>query len=164
MQTEDDNHKRCNRCDVIKHKDEFHRHPTQRLNRQPTCKACISSDRARAQRQSERARAERRADPDKVRDRYLRKTYGISLADFRHMEAIQEGCCAICKTPTDDLHVDHHHPGGPVRALLCGKCNRGLGLFDEDPDLLRAAAAYVETFCESAPCYLEDMPWNEVSA
>jgi hypothetical protein len=41
-------------------------------------------------------------------------------------------------------HVDHDEDTGIVRALLCGPCNRGIGIFKHDAGLLREAADYVE--------------------
>ena len=59
------------------------------------------------------------------------------------MLAAQGGLCAICMTAPAN-HVDHDHASGAVRALLCFNCNGGLGQFKDDPDVLRAAADYVE--------------------
>ena len=33
---------------------------------------------------------------------------------------------------------------GMIRRLLCQRCNHGLGLFRDDPSLLRSAAYYVQ--------------------
>jgi hypothetical protein len=41
------------------------------------------------------------------------------------------------------VHVDHDHGTGEIRGLLCVPCNNTLGLFREDPDLLKRAARYV---------------------
>ena len=43
----------------------------------------------------------------------------------------------------EDLHVDHDHRTNSVRGLLCGSCNRGIGLLQENPKHLYRAAQYI---------------------
>jgi Recombination endonuclease VII len=71
--------------------------------------------------------------------------YGLSIAEYERMLKRQGGRCAICRSK-DKLCVDHCHDTQEVRALLCGKCNTGLGCFNDDPRLLRAAATFLETW------------------
>ena len=59
----------------------------------------------------------------------------------------QGGVCAICKKKPDEgkpLCVDHCHVTGKVRGLLCHKCNMVLAFGNDDPDILRAAIAYLQ--------------------
>ena len=92
-----------------------------------------------------RARYERwRAnDPRGVQRHSLKAVYGLSLAQWDRMVIRQLGCCAICGEQCRDLHVDHCHATGKIRSLLCQHCNRGLGMFGDDPERLRAAARYL---------------------
>jgi hypothetical protein len=77
--------------------------------------------------------------------RNLLRRYGLTEDDFDRISAGQDHACALCrKAPRDRLCVDHCHDALMLRSLLCRKCNRGLGNFDDNPDLLRAAADYVE--------------------
>lgn len=92
-------------------------------------------------------RAHYHENPLRARDAYLRQRYGITLAEYREMEQSQGGRCAICGghqvDGERDLAVDHHHGTGKVRGLLCGNCNRGVGMFADDPALLARAITYL---------------------
>lgn len=75
------------------------------------------------------------------------KKFGITVPQLRALLAA--GCCSICGSTApggrhDEWHVDHDHNTGAVRTILCNGCNRGLGFFSDDPERLRAAAAYLE--------------------
>jgi hypothetical protein len=83
-----------------------------------------------------------------VRERKLKHRYGLTQAQYDEILAEQGGGCAICgKTETDStgrpLSVDHNHRTNEVRGLLCGNCNRALGLFQDDITLLRRAITYL---------------------
>lgn len=76
---------------------------------------------------------------------YLKKHYGLTLAQYDALHTAQDFKCAICKEKTE-LHVDHCHKTGKVRALLCGPCNRSLGMLRENPELCLAAATYLTRY------------------
>ena len=69
--------------------------------------------------------------------------YGLTLEQYAQMYQEQDGCCAICDVRAARLDVDHDHKSGEVRKLLCGPCNRMLGLARESSATLYAAAAYL---------------------
>lgn len=52
--------------------------------------------------------------------------------------------CEICGTTTRKRGVDHCHTTDANRGALCHQCNVGLGMYGDNPALLRAAAAYLE--------------------
>lgn len=74
--------------------------------------------------------------------------YGLTLSQYRKMYVDQQGCCAICMRPETTagrfmLCIDHCHESGQVRGLLCSNCNRAIGLLQDDPKVIAAAARYV---------------------
>lgn len=56
----------------------------------------------------------------------------------------QHGRCGICGDEMTNPQLDHDHVTGQCREMLCQACNTGLGKFKDNPQLLRAAARYVE--------------------
>ncbi len=93
--------------------------------------------------QRERYARWRENDPRGVQRIALKNLYGLTLEQWDRMLIRQGGRCAVCEAPTQDLHVDHCHATGKVRGLLCANCNRGLGLFADDPARMRVAARYL---------------------
>ena len=83
----------------------------------------------------------------------LMRNYGLSLEEYARMLHAQNYVCAICEAPEARLgndgkpvalHVDHDHKTGAVRALLCYKCNNGLGAFEDDPARILEAIKYLK--------------------
>lgn len=78
----------------------------------------------------------------------LKHQYNLSLDNYNEMLKTQNGVCAICKGndngPWGTLSVDHCHSTGNVRGLLCAKCNKGLGQFNDDTKLFNLAIEYIE--------------------
>lgn len=94
----------------------------------------------------EYARASRRRHPEAWKSYHFKSKYGLTLEERDAMFKAQDGKCSICQEHMDDPHIDHVETPFRVRALLCHNCNVSLGLMKENPERLRAAAAYLEKF------------------
>lgn len=86
--------------------------------------------------------------PESKRAAHLKRLYGITLEEYDALFDAQHGCCAICGKHQSildrTLDVDHDHKTNRIRSLLCSHCNTVLGLMDDDPELLRKAAKYLD--------------------
>jgi hypothetical protein len=99
----------------------------------------------------ERVRAARavnaKRDYERGRNRKLTEKYGITEAQYDALMLAQDGKCAICERHYSAFKrrfaVDHMHCSGKVRSLLCIQCNAGIGLLQDSPDVIYAAAKYV---------------------
>lgn len=85
----------------------------------------------------------------RARKRQYLARYGLTEEALAALVRTQTAC-PICDRPLvwdgpkfSKPHVDHDHATGKVRELLCGRCNVGLGSFDDDPTKLLRAAQYL---------------------
>ena len=140
----------CRKCDLTKPFDAF----PLRSNGRPSswCKECTNAY-TRAYVKSEHGAARKKAAQDAYNarnpDYFLTRNYGLKPGEYAEMVKTQGGQCAVCKTAKPGgtgkrWCVDHDHETGKVRGLLCTHCNMGIGQLGDDPDRLRAAAAYIE--------------------
>ena len=134
--------RKCRKCNEIKPLTEFYK--TGRKNdknpneRNHECKECTKA----------RVSASHKANPDKKRDRHLRRNYGITLAEFNRMVLAQGSKCACCGTDKpggkhNQWCVDHDHVTGAVRELLCKDCNIVLGIIEDSPEHLQRLLQYI---------------------
>jgi len=81
----------------------------------------------------------------------LKKKYGISYDEWIAIIKDQKQRCLICNKILEDFYVytsnspvvDHNHETGKIRGILCNKCNRGLGYFDDNIVFLKNAVKYL---------------------
>lgn len=144
--------KTCKKCLKTKPLSEFYKTSTHSDGYSWQCKTC----------KSEYWKRWRKDNPVLAREKDIRgnakKVPGATIDIRKRLYEEQDGKCAICKTPglmygegtpKETLALDHNHATGQLRQLLCIKCNRGLGLFMDDPELLREAARYLERRLEN---------------
>jgi hypothetical protein len=135
-----------------------------RLRRQSWVKANPEkrqkTERAYRKKNAEKIAAQKKMWKGKNRDKHRESNRRWKLKrfggedTFSRLFAAQAGKCAICFTEKGSstgkdnrrLAVDHCHNTKVVRGLLCGNCNRMLGLAKDDPALLKRAAKYLERF------------------
>lgn len=77
------------------------------------------------------------------------RRYGMTRQEFGEMLKAQDGKCAICPRELilggkGGMQIDHDPRTGRVRGLLCRCCNVGLGMFAENPELMRLAINYLQ--------------------
>ena len=123
-------------------------HPDRPAYAKGQCAPCYETEKlvARQANWDEARWARFRAQANRRAARYEFRQFGITEEDYDRMLAEQDGLCAICRQPEPEgrrLHVDHDHDTDEVCGLLCGPCNRGIGMLGEDPVVIEAALAYV---------------------
>lgn len=139
--------KQCTRCKESQPLSEFAPDSRYVGGRKNQCREC-----GRAASRKSAAKRKLR-DPYRHRKSMLHCKFGMTEGDYELLLAKQGGGCAICRRaatetrrkgkPAKFLDIDHCHQTGKIRGLLCGRCNVGIGSFEDDVSLLRGAIAYL---------------------
>lgn len=109
-----------------------------RARKPKKCSGCGETDQAKFRATRTKCRA-----CELRRDRL--KHYGPDVVAILESH---DGRCDICRKdlkPGRGTHVDHCHATGAIRGVLCGNCNRGIGMFQDRPELLLSAAEYLRS-------------------
>ena len=156
-----DGTKPCPRCNTRKPLTDFPKNKRMFHGVNSYCKPCTNEMQKSRRSTPEGAQAHRDASKrwriennERHRDNNARWKYGVEHGTYDTMFAAQDGKCAICETTEPGgrfgrFSIDHCHGTEVVRGLLCNSCNNGLGRFKDDPDRLRNAAAYLESFIQT---------------
>lgn len=140
--------KRCPYCKEEKLLTEFHKARERKQGVRTYCKPC-QAIKFKINYEKNRENWIKRSSKA-VRKLNLKKRYRLTEEDYIGKLREQSSCCGICNKHIDKLTkklaVDHDHKTGRVRALLCHKCNMGLGCYNDDVDLLQTAIEYLKSW------------------
>jgi Recombination endonuclease VII len=76
-----------------------------------------------------------------------RKRYGLTVAEYKTALARP---CDICGRTDKPRVLDHVHNEEPnTRGVLCRRCNRVIGMMQDDSQLLERAATYLRGGCHA---------------
>ena len=135
--------KTCSRCKQEKELSQFTKCKSSKDGLLWYCKECRYAD------------DRKYINPIKKKDTHLRKTYGITLAEYNSILEKQNFRCASCaknlsELKTRNIHVDHDHATGAVRGVLCHSCNMALGHVNDSIEALHGLIRYLEEHSNDA--------------
>ena len=88
---------------------------------------------------------------DRQRDKDRLRRVGVTPEQFAAKLIEQNNLCGLChkpfiKTPREAPRADHDHKTGEFRGVLHNNCNFGIGVLDDDIELLQLAIDYLAKF------------------
>jgi hypothetical protein len=121
-------HLTCTECNETKTIYHFHKRRQSSSGYRRECNSCRSSHR-----------------------RFLRENEGKR----EELQKEQNNACAICGRVDEangkSLALDHDHKTKTIRGLLCMRCNTGIALLNEEPEVLNNAAQYLRNHATPTP-------------
>lgn len=157
--------KTCNKCNESKLLSEFHNCTKNKDGKMYTCRICNNKKttewgKLNPNKRRVASAKYRKNNIEKCRTatkKYYHKNhelskikaiirnYNITIEEYLNLYKKQNYLCKICEIPNKyTLHVDHCHKSNKIRGLLCGNCNRALGLLYDNIIFLEKAKKYLE--------------------
>jgi len=133
--------KKCSTCQTEKPFSEFNKSKNQKFGLHNQCRACT-----KLWKPSPEALMVARK---RTREWNRLKATGFTQEEFEEKFNNQNRVCAICGTDNPgklDFCADHDHKTKQKRGILCRKCNAGLGHFNDNPEIIKAAIEYLEHY------------------
>ena len=149
--------KKCTKCGATKLVDEFS-NVAGTTRQHSWCKSCMNAKRraysfANRERENQTRRDRHAINPEKrkatllsMRDRSLRRLYGITIAQRDELLAKQGNKCACCGSvfrEHEKKNVDHSHFTGKIRGVVCTHCNQAIGHVHDSIERCLLAAVYL---------------------
>jgi hypothetical protein len=137
--------KKCRKCGIVKDIQDFYTDKSRKDMSQNACKDC-SDARTKQYKNSYTRKGTWRSHAVLLR-------YGLTEVQYNLLFNKQEGKCAICKRPqiefkrrfAVDEFTEFKNTKTPIiRELLCGPCNSGLGMFQDNIKCLEQAISYLK--------------------
>lgn len=131
-------------------------HPNKKLAGNGLCQMCYSKQKRKdnpekVKMYNERNKIRHHNTPDlkeRLKKSHIKRKYNLDYNTYLKMLEEQKNTCYICKSPPKNtkrpLDIDHCHKTGKVRGLLCSKCNKGIGLFNDNIEILLKAIDYLK--------------------
>lgn len=93
--------------------------------------------------------------PEIIKRRSRRQNWrkkGLDPDMIENHLSTHHGNCDICGLPPNGQShaIDHCHKSGKFRGILCTKCNSGIAMFNDDPNLFDKAKIYLSRNISSA--------------
>jgi hypothetical protein len=138
--------KRCSSCKQLKPLCEFNNYKASPDGKDYRCREC-AKEHSRLYRVNNPLKAK-----ETVRKATIKNKFNITIEQYKQLLIKQNNKCAICdrsyfeykKTTKREFCIDHNHQTGEIRGLLCSPCNRAIGQLQDNPNILRKAAFYLE--------------------
>lgn len=127
----------CSKCKENKQTSDFYlRGDTDKYR--SNCKECISINSSTKWKEDKefKQRGQLRSKKHAVKN-----LYGLTVDEYNNYMSMP---CGICFKYKKKMVIDHNHITGKVRGTLCGVCNSGIGMLQDNPILCRRGAEWLE--------------------
>lgn len=142
----------CTKCHKVKPFSSFPKSNRSRKGIYSWCKECVNKQQ-REKYHNDKSFRNMKNKANRASE--IKRRFDISMEEYNKLYISlfnkQHGCCAICGKHQSELKesliIDHNHNLKGIESaggLLCKKCNSGIGLLNESPELCLKAYMYLQ--------------------